>query len=390
VKSWLFCLAASAALAISTPDAVQPAGRFGLVAPRMQQFVDAGEAAGIVTLVATSDTVLHLSAVGKTDRAGDRRMKPDDIFWIASMTKPITAVAVALLVDDATLAFDDKVERYLPEFAGLQLKDDSGQLVKPARAITLRDVLTHTSGMSDVNRRDPHLTLEQTSRRIAQEPLIFQPGSRWSYSTAGIDVIGRVVEVASGMPFDRFLQKRVFDPLGMKDTSFWIDRGKYARWAHPYQWVAEEHTLRETAISFMYGTEVTDRQRPPLGGAGLFSTAGDIARFYQMMLSKGQANGRRLLEPGTVVELTRKQTGDLRARPGMPWGLGFCLVEDPTAIEANGILSAGSFGHGGAYSTQSWADPAKNLIWVLMFERTGKGNPDNSDIRIAFQEAVGK
>ena len=370
LKTFLFGLALWAA---GVP--LHSAGTFDLIAPKMQAFVDKGEAAGIVTLIASKDKILHLSAVGKTDLAGSRQMRPDDIFWIASMSKPITAACIGMLVDDGKLAFDDPVAKYLPEFAG-----------KP---ITLRQVLTHTSGLPEVNTRDPHLTLEQTSKRIAQEPLNFQPGSRWSYSTAGLDVMGRVVEVVSRMPFDRFLQTRVFDPLGMKDTSFWITAQKYPRMAHTYQWVPAESRLRETTISFMYGTEVTDRQRPPLGGAGLFSTAEDMARFYQMMLNKGRASGRVLLKPETVAELTRKQTGDLRARPGMPWGLGFCVVEDPSAMEANKILSPGSFGHGGAYSTQSWADPGKDLIWIVMFERTGKGNGDNSDVRIAFQEAAG-
>jgi CubicO group peptidase (beta-lactamase class C family) len=200
--------------------------------------------------------------------------------------------------------------------------------------------------------------------------------------------MGRVVEVLSRMPFDRFLQARLFDPLKMKDTSFWISQEKYPRMAHTYQWVPADSTLRENTIPYLYGTEVTDRQRPPLGGAGLFSTAEDMARFYQMMLNKGRANSRQLLKSETVAELTRKQTGELRARPGMPWGIGFCVVEDPSAMEANRILSPGSFGHGGAYSTQSWADPTKDLIWIVMFERNGKGNGDNSDVRIAFQEAA--
>lgn len=353
----------------------------------MQEFVDRGEIAGVVTLVATRDRVLHLAASGKTDLATDRKMRPDDIFWIASMSKPITAVCIGILADAGKLTFDDPVEKYLPEFAALKIVEN-GQPMTPARAMTLRDVLTHTSGLPELNRRDPHLTLEQTSKQVAQTSLRFQPGSRWSYSTAGLDVMGRVVEVVSGMRFDRFLQTRLLDPLGMKDTSFWVPAGKKSRWAHSYQWVPEESKLRETTISYMYGTDVTDRERPPLGGAGLFSTAEDVARFYQMMLNKGELQGRRVLTPATVAEMTRTQTGDLRTRPGMPWGLGFSVVEDPTAVDANKPLSPGSFGHGGAYSTQSWADPAKNLIWIVMFQRTGKGNPDNSDVRIAFQEAV--
>jgi CubicO group peptidase (beta-lactamase class C family) len=275
--------------------------------------------------------------------------------------------------------------KHLPEFAGLMVSEN-GQMVKPARAVTLRDLLTHTSGLGEMTDRDPHWTLAETSRKLAQQPLRFQPGSRWAYSTAGMDILGRVVEAASGMPFDRFLQERVLDPLGMKNTSFWIAPADLPRYAHSYRWNAQAARLEETTIPYLYGTAVTDRQRPPLGGAGLFSTAGDIARFYQMMLH----GGTPILKAATVAEMTRRQTGALTTRPGMAWGLGFCVVEDPSKMAGNAALSAGSFGHGGAYSTQSWADPKKDRIWVLMFQRDGKGNPDNSDVRIAFQEAAAR
>ena len=367
----------------------QPAGRFAAVAPRMREFVDKGEAAGVVTLIATKDRILHLGAVGKTDMAKDRKMRTDDIFWIASMSKPITSVCIAILADEGKLSFDDPLAKHLPEFAGLVV-NQNGQTVKPSRPVTLRDVMTHTSGFGEMTTREPHLTLAETSRKLSQQPLRFQPGSRFEYSTAGIDILGWVVEAVSGMPFDQFLKKRVLDPLGMKDTSFWIAPEKEPRWARPYRWNAQTSKLEETAITYLYKTAVTDRQRPPLGGAGLFSTAGDIARFYQMMLNKGALHGKRILKPETVAEMTRKQTGALNARPGMPWGLGFCVVEDPSKMAGNSALSPNSFGHGGAFSTESWADPAKNLIWIVMFERDGKGNPDNSDVRIAFQEAAAK
>ncbi|HYP05731.1 MAG TPA: serine hydrolase domain-containing protein [Bryobacteraceae bacterium] len=349
----------------------------------MQQFVDKGEAAGVVTLIATKDRILHLNAVGKSDLAEDRRMRADDIFWIASMTKPVVAVSIAMLADEKKLAFDDPVAKFLPEFSKLMVGQE-----KPTRAITLSDVMTHTSGLGELRSREPHLTLAETSIQLSQQPLRFQPGTRWAYSTAGIDILGRVVEVVSGMAYDQFLQKRLFDPLGMKDTTFWIAPEKMDRWARPYRWNPTAAKLEETAIGYLYKTEVTDRRRPPLGGAGLFSTAADMARFYQMMLNGGSLNGRRILRPETVTNLTRKHTGDLTARPGMPWGLGFCVVEDPRQLAGNAALSPNSFGHGGAFSTQSWADPTKNLIWILMFQRDNKGNPDNSDVRIAFQEAA--
>ena len=382
------CLAAIVASVPLLVVAQQP-DRFDAVAPRLQEFVDRGEISGAVTLVATKDRILHLGAVGKADLAKDRKIRTDDIFWIASMSKPITAVCIAILVDEGKLTFDDPLAKHLPEFAGL-LVNENGMSIKPSRPVTLRDVLTHTSGFGEMTTREPHLTLPETSRKLAQQPLRFQPGTRWSYSTAGIDVLGRVVEVVSGMPFDQFLQKRMLDPLGMKDTSFWIAPEKESRWAHSYRWNAQANRLEETTIPYLYKTAVTDRERPPLGGAGLFSTAEDVARFYQMMLNQGSLNGRRVLKPETVAEMTRKQTGDLAARPGMPWGLGFCVVEDPSKMAGNSVLSPSSFGHGGAFSTASWADPTRNRIWVLMFQRDGKGNPDNSDVRIAFQDAVGK
>lgn len=367
----------------------QQADGFAAIVPRMQEFVNRGEISGAVTLVATKDRILHLGAAGKTDMAGERKMRTDDIFWIASMTKPITAVCIAILADDGKLGFDDPLASHLPEFAGLRV-EENGQSVRPKSPVLLRDVMAHTSGFGELNNREPHMTLAETARRLSQQPLRFQPGSRWAYSTAGMDVLGRVVEVVSGMPFQEFLQKRVFDPLGMKDTSFWIKPEDEARRARTYRWNAQGARLEETSIPYLYKTDPSDRGRPPLGGAGLFSTAGEMARFYQMMLNHGALGGKRILKPATVAEMTRKQTGELNARPGMRWGLGFCVVEEPALLPANRVLSPNSFGHGGAFSTQSWADPAKGLIWILMFERDGKGNPDNSDVRIAFQDAAAK
>ena len=367
----------------------QSPGRFAAIAPRMQGLVDQGAAVGVVTLLATKDRILHLSAAGRSDLAQNREMHTDDIFWIASMSKPITVTCIAILADDGKLAFDDSLAKYLPEFTSLTVSQ-SGQNVAPVRPVTLRDVMTHTSGFGEMTTRDPHQTLAETSRKLAQQPLRFQPGTRWMYSTAGMDILGRVVEVASGMPFDRFLQERLLNPLGMRDTSFWITPDRVQRYAHTYRWNAQTSKLEETTIPYLYNTQVTDRDRPPLGGAGLFSTAEDIARFYQMMLNQGTVNGKRILKAATVAEMTRKQTGALDARPGMPWGLGFCIVEDPSKMAANSVLSPNSFGHGGAFSTASWADPTRNLIWIVMFERDGKGNPDNSDVRIGFQEVASK
>jgi len=367
------------------------ADRFAAVPEALQQLVNSNEIPGAVALVATKDSVLHLSAVGESDLATGRKLKPNDIFWIASMSKPMTSVAVALLADDGKLSFDDPVEKYLPEFRDLWVAGEQTAqqrvLVKAARPITLRDLLTHTSGLGEYRVTDPHWTLAAMVKVLAREPLHFQPGTRWSYSTAGMDTLGRVVEVVSGMPYDKFIQTRLFDPLGMKDTTFWISPSQKKRFVQPI--ILKSGKLQPTLIDYMYGGAVTDYQRPPLGGAGLFSTAADAAKFYQMMLNHGAANGRQILKPETVAEMTRKQTGDLKARPGMPWGLGFCIVEDPTQMETNKTLSPGTFGHGGAFGTQSWADPTRGIIYVLMISRDKlQPNPDDSAMRRAYQRAV--
>ena len=369
------------------------ADKFAAVPEKLQTFVTKGEISGAVALVASKDRVLHLSAVGKSDLESGREMRTDDIFWIASMSKPVTAVAVAMLVDDGKLSFDDPVEKYLPEFRDMQVGGDrtapARGPVKAARPITVRDLLTHTSGLGEYRVTDPHWTLAEMIQALAREPLHFQPGTRWSYSTAGLDTAGRVVEVASGTPFAEYMQKRLFDPLGMRDTTFWISPTQKERYAQTYIWNTNLGKLEPTPIHYMYDGAVTDPARPPLGGAGIFSTAEDVTKFYQMMLNGGEWKGRRILKPETVAEMTRKQTGDLRARPGMPWGLGFCVVEDPTQMQANAALTPGTFGHGGAFGTQSWADPARGLIYVMMIERDKlQPTPDDSAMRRAYQQAV--
>jgi CubicO group peptidase (beta-lactamase class C family) len=196
-----------------------------------------------------------------------------------------------------------------------------------------------------------------------------------------------VVEVVSGMPYDRFLKTRLFDPLGMKDTTFWISKAQEKRLAASYRRNAGK--LEPAVITYMYGGAVTDRQRAPTGGAGLFSTAEDVARVYQMMLNGGVYKDRRLLKAETVTVLTTKHTGSLVARPGMPWGYGFSIIEDPSQMEANGAYTPGTFGHGGAFGTGSWADPKTGTIHIFMIQRAGiSGNPDNSAMRRAYEAGV--
>ena len=219
------CVFALGAVVILGAGLAAAPDKFAAIAERMQAFVDQGEISGAVTLVATRDRILHLAAVGRSDLATGRKMERNDLFWIASMTKPMSAAAAGMLVDDGKLSFDDPVEKYLPEFRNLQVaQEQAGErvLVPATHPITLRELLTHTSGMGEYVTTDPHWTLAEMCKSVAREPLKFQPGTRWSYSTAGIDTVCRVVEVAGGLPFAKFMQKRLFDPLGMKNSTFWL------------------------------------------------------------------------------------------------------------------------------------------------------------------------
>jgi CubicO group peptidase (beta-lactamase class C family) len=390
-RSRTFTGCASLLVAFLFSSSAMAADKFAPVPEVLQQLVNSNEIPGAVALVATKDRVLHLSAVGQSDLATGRKMKTDDIFWIASMSKPMTSVAVAMLADDGKLSFDDPVEKYLPEFRDMWVAGEQTPqqrvLVKAARPITLRDLMTHTSGLGEYRATDPHWTLAAMIKVLTREPLRFQPGTRWSYSTAGMDALGRIVEVVSGMPYDKFIQTRLFNPLGMKDTTFWISPAQKKRFVTPV--ISRAGKLEPTPIFYMYDGAVTDHERPPLGGAGLFSTAEDVTKFYQMMLNHGEFNRHQILKPETVTEMTRKQTADLRARPGMPWGLGFCIIEDPAQLESNKTLSPGTFGHGGAFGSQSWADPTSGLIYVLMISRDKlQPTPDDSTMRRAYQRAV--
>ena len=308
------------------------------------------------------------------------------------MTKPMSATAVAMLVDEGKLSFDDPVAKYLPEFRDLWvLQEQTAErrvLVPAARPITVRDLLTHTSGLGEYVVYGPHWTLAEMIRGVVREPLMFQPGTKWSYSTAGIDTLGRIVEVVSGMPFGGFMQQRLFDPLGMKDSTFWLSPEQAKRFATNYRRSPETGQLEPVTIYYMYGGAMTDRERPPMGGSGLFSTAADVAKFYQMLLNGGTVGGRRLLRPETVAELTREQTAGIEAGwvPGSAWGLGFGLVREPQGATA--VLAPGTFGHGGAHGTQSWADPQRGVIYIMMIQRAGLPNADASDLRRVFQETA--
>ena len=359
---------------------------------RMRQFVSNQTVSGAVTLVAKGGKVLQLEAVGYSDLAAKKPMKTDDLFWIASMTKPITGVAVLMLQDEGKLSVDDPVEKYLPEFKGQWLVSERTKetltLKRAPRAITLRDLLTHTSGMGALDSPRPNASLAELVMAYSQMPLQFESGTKWSYNNPGINTLGRVVEVVSGKPFAAFLEERLFKPLAMQDTTFWPTPAQAQRIAKSYQPGPDNKGLAETDVYFLRGLPVSDRTRTPAAAGGLFSTASDMAKFYQMMLNGGEANGRRYLSVAAVKQLTTTQTGDIKTgfTEGMSWGLGFQVVKEPLGVTA--MLAPGTFGHGGAYGTQSWADPKSGTIYILMIQRARMANGDGSVIRQAFQEAA--
>ncbi len=357
----------------------------------LQQFVDDGAIAGAVTLVARRDKIVRLEAVGYADLEKRVPMRTDNLFWIASMTKPITATAVMMLQDEGKLSIEEPVEKYLPEFKGQWMIAEKGKdtltLKHPARPITLRDLLTHTSGLGEIPPPRPDCSLAELVMAYSQRPLQFEPGSRWSYSTAGINVLGRIVEVVSGQAFADFLDARLLRPLGMRDTTFWPTPRQVRRLAKSYAPASSGRGLEETNIYFVKG-DLSDRHRTPFPGGGLFSTASDLCRFYQMILNGGVAGNRRFLSETAVKQMTTTQTGDLKTGfvDGMSFGLGWGVVKQPQGVTA--MLSPGTFGHGGAYGTQGWVDPKRGAIFVMLIQRAKLPNADASDMRRVFQQTA--
>ena len=362
------------------------------IGPALQALVDQHEIAGAVTVVVTKDRILHLENTGLADVASQKPMTAETLFWIASMTKPITGTAVLMLQDEGKLNVADPVAKYLPEFAGL--KTPSG---KPAN-LTITQILTHTSGLGEAGgpaAKDAKTLADLVPIWLAA-PMQYEPGARWAYTQSGINAAARIVEVVSGLTFDAFLQQRLFDPLGMKNTTFYPTDAQRARLVTAYAKNKDTGLLEAVPPREGYGT----RSRPPQGNGGLFSTPADYARFCRMLLGGGACDGRRYLSADAMKFLTTPQTGDLPTgffQNGPPgnlglnygWGLGTCILRQPHAGVA-AMLPPGSYGHGGAWGTQAWIDPVKGVAYVLMVQRSNFPNSDASEVRRAFQEAASK
>ena len=360
------------------------------VSGAMQKAVQEGEISGAVTMVVTKDKILHCEATGLADIDRKEPMRPESLFWIASMTKPVTAVAVLMLQDAGKLKVSDPVAKYIPEFANL--KTPSG---RPA-GLTIAQLLTHTSGLGEAPREGAAQakTLADLVPLFLAAPMQYEPGAKWSYTQSGINVASRIVEVVSGQSFDVFVQERILDPLGMKSTTFYPSRKHGLHLATGYKKNANSGALEAVPPLRGFGTE----GHPPLGNGGLFSTGPDYARFCQMLLGGGSLQGKRYLSPEAMKLLTIVQTGDLPTgffqseRFGnhgnnYGWGIGTCILRTPHPGVA-AMLSPGTFGHGGAWGTQAWIDPVRGVAFVLMVQRADFPNSDASEVRRAFQQAA--
>jgi CubicO group peptidase (beta-lactamase class C family) len=361
------------------------------IAEAIQPFLKDQVVAGAVTLVGRDGGITHLEAHGMADKNLGRSMQEEDLFWIASMTKPIIGTAILILQDQGKLHVDDLVKKHLAEFDDLWLLEkqdkDHRTLKRPARDITLKDLLTHTAGVPNISEPRAHSTLGEVVAQVSQQPLQFEPGSKWSYSNSGINTLGRVVEVISGMPLPQFLNETIFLPLGMHQTTFFTTKKQVKRLARSYQKNKTTGELQPTDLYFVRGN-LWDRKRTVRPSGGLFSTAEDLYAFYQMMLNKGIYRGKRILSENAVTQLTTAQTGDIKTgfTEGMSWGLGFQVVKDPQGVTE--MLHPGTFGHGGAYATHSWADPVTQTIYILLVQRQGMPGGDGAAIRKAFQQTV--
>lgn len=375
---------------LALASALADVPRLAKVGEAMQEMVAQDEIAGAVTMVVGREGVRHLEATGLADRASGRPMTPETLFWIASMTKPVTGAALLMLQDEGKLHVSDQVEKHLPEFAAL--KSPSG---RPAH-LTIAQLMNHTSGLGEA--RGPEA---QKAKSLADlvplwvaAPMQFEPGAKWSYTQSGINAAGRIVEVVSGQSFDAFLNDRLFGPLGMKQTTFFLTPESRATLATAYARNNETGKLEAVPPRADFGAP----DRPPLGNGGLYSTAPDYARFCQMLLNGGSLDGRRFLGAEAMAFLTDSQTGDLptgffqnetygNRGSHYAWGIGTCIVRQPHDGVA-AMLSPGTFGHGGAWGTQAWIDPVKQVAYILMVQRANFPNSDASEVRRRFQQAA--
>jgi CubicO group peptidase (beta-lactamase class C family) len=365
---------------LSCPLSVQAQGpdsteRPDAIRSYLQPLLDNHTIAGAVTLVATRDRILYLQSEGYRDLSERATMPVNAMFWIASTSKPMTVTAFMMLVDEGKVSLNDPVEKYLPEFHGQMVKvanDDkakdgqvasgsprSSQLMAASHPILVREILSHTSGLPFKSSAQPGaldtLSLKDSVLSFAAAPLIFQPGTSYSYSNEGINIAARIIEVVSGMPYEKFMQERLFDPLGMNDTTFWPDAKQIARLAETYKLDPNTKDLVKVRISQLT-YPLNDRQRRfPMPAGGLFSTAADVSKFCQMILNGGALNGVRYISPASLHAMTSVQNGGMEKNEyGFGWG-----------------ISKSGFGHGGANKNAMDIDTTLGRIFIFMVQQDG-------------------
>jgi CubicO group peptidase (beta-lactamase class C family) len=372
-------LAGAATLTVAKPESAGLSGeRLSRIRTAMQRYIDRKEIAGAVTLVARRGRIAWLESQGAMDLDSRKPMDPGTIFRIASMTKPIASVAAMMLYEQGHFQLTDPISRFIPEFKNPRVAVASApapyRIVPADREITIRHLLTHTAGLpntytgfmvSEYNKlaasRQAGDTVGDLVKKLAGLPLDFQPGSQWAYGPA-TDVVGHLVEVISGMPLDRYLDEKIFAPLGMSDTAFYQPDSKTARMATIYAPV-QGGGIRANPLPAPAAKKYFS------GAGGLSSTIGDYARFCQMLLDGGQLDGKRLLSRKTVELMTANHIGDLKlwsSLPGQRFGLGFSVRTD-LGDSAN-LASVGSYGWGGAFGTYFWIDPKEQMFGILMIQ----------------------
>ena len=392
--------------------------RLARIKPKMQAYVESGDFSGITTLLARRGKIIHFDHSGLRDKATREPLDSSTIFRIYSMTKPIVCTALMTLYEEARFHLFDPLAKYLPAFAKLKVWNGDGErLVDPVRPILIRDLFTHTAGLTynfledtPVSRMyldagllsDSKASLERVISELARLPLAYQPGSRWHYSMS-IDVLAHLIEVLSGRPLQDFLQERVFSPLGMNDTGFSVSPQNRSRLAAMYG---------HSDISTHQFTEIINSATGPVdvsrtypadntttfarGGHGLFSTARDYLSFAQMLLNRGQLEGERIISPAIASLMHSNHLPShlmpfsiaIVALPGYGFGLGSRVLLDPAASGLPG--SAGEFGWAGAANTYFWVDPKLELIGIFMTQHMISIEPAHRDFQVlAYQALVG-
>ena len=354
--------------------------RLGRIAPVMQQDIDAGLVPGYLTLIARHGQRAHLEAQGWADIENRIPVEQDSLFRMYSMTKPITATATMILLEEGRLLLSDPVSKYIPAFSNMVVRNPDGTTVPASRQITIRDVLTNTAGVPTygIGLTDPGIDTEmpmsQLVARLAELPLNFQPGTAYEYGF-GIAVAGVIVEIVSGRTLEEFFQERIFGPLGMGDTSFFVPAEKASRLVTQYVSSGQGAAAR-LVRSNVYSSDKVNGSKVQFGGdgwgGGVVSSAHDYARFAHMLLNGGELDGVRIISRQSVERITASHTGSLPlagVTPGHGWGLGLSVLQDVTLTP--GIGSVGRFGWSGAAFTYFFVDPKEDLVVIRLSQLLG-------------------